>query len=81
MAPEQAAGEAVDARCDLFSLGCVLYLISTGALPFQGPNAVTTLVAVMHRQPLTPLEVCPDVPAGLSTLVMQLLGSLSSWTA
>ena len=81
MAPEQAAGEAIDPRCDLFSLGCVLYHISTGTLPFQGANAFTTLMAVMHRQPLTPLEVCPDVPAGLSTLVMQLLGSLSSWTA
>jgi hypothetical protein len=73
MAPEQAAGEAIDPRCDLFSLGCVLYHISTGTLPFQGANAFTTLMAVMHRQPLTPVEVCPDVPAGLSTLVMQLL--------
>src|SRR5262245_10953564 len=72
MAPEQAAGLTVDARCDLFSLGCVLYQTTTGQLPFQGATAVLTLMAVMQRQPLPPAFVRPDVPPALSDLIMRL---------
>jgi serine/threonine protein kinase len=73
MAPEQAAGEPTDARCDLFSLGCVLYRASTGRLPFEGINLLTTLLAVMHKQPPAPFEVFSALPAPLSALIMQLL--------
>jgi serine/threonine protein kinase len=73
MAPEQANGENVDARCDLFSLGCVLYRCCTGVLPFQGTSAVSTLMAVVGKRARPPLDIAKDVPDGLSQLIMHLL--------
>jgi hypothetical protein len=73
MAPEQANGASVDARCDLFSLGCVLYRCCTGELPFQGVSAVTILIAIVGKQPTAPKEIAPDVPAALSQLILDLL--------
>ncbi len=49
MAPEQARGENVDARCDLFSLGSVLYRMASGRAPFEGSNLTATLIAVAHE--------------------------------
>jgi serine/threonine protein kinase/WD40 repeat protein len=73
MAPEQAEGQTVDARCDLFSLGCVLYRMSTGQLPFKGVNTTSTLLAVATMDPTPPRELNPELPPPLSDLVMQLL--------
>jgi serine/threonine protein kinase len=73
MAPEQATGESVDHRCDLFSLGCVLYRLCTGQLPFKGKDTVSTLLAVATENPAPPAEVRPDLPEPLSDLVMQML--------
>src|SRR5262249_28157242 len=50
MAPEQARGEATDGRADLFSLGCVLYRMCTGQLPWQAKDAVSTLLAVAGKE-------------------------------
>jgi formylglycine-generating enzyme required for sulfatase activity len=73
MAPEQAHGGVPDARCDLFSLGCVLYRLCTGAVPFKGRDSISTLVAVATQDPKPPAEVSPGVPPALSDLVMRLL--------
>jgi serine/threonine protein kinase len=73
MAPEQAAGKQLDARCDLFSLGCVLYRLCTGQPPFQGSDTLAMLVAVAADQPKEPREINLEVPTALSDLVMQML--------
>ncbi len=73
MAPEQARGQAVDCRCDLFSLGCVLYRLCTSAPPFRGSSLIAVLRALALTVPRPPHEVNPEVPGALSTLVMQLL--------
>src|SRR5207253_3063536 len=57
----------------LFSLGVVLYRAATGRPPFKGADTVSTLMAVATHQPAPPDRVRPDVPAGLSDLVMHLL--------
>ena len=73
MPPEQINGQAVDARADLFSLGCILYRLTTGQLPFTGRDTLATLVAVGTEKPLPPRSLCPDVPAALDELIMRLL--------
>jgi serine/threonine protein kinase len=73
MAPEQARGEAVDHRADLFSLGSVLYACCTGRPPFRGSTALAVLRRVSEEEP-TPLRALnPDVPAWLEVLIMRLL--------
>jgi serine/threonine protein kinase len=73
MAPEQSGGKGVDGRCDLFSLGCILYRMTTGQLPFQAPDTISMLVAVATDTPRSPALVNPAVPPALSGLIMQLL--------
>jgi len=73
MAPEQASGQAFDARCDLFSLGCVLYQICTGAAPFLGQTAIATLMAVAMDQPVPPRQLNPEVTPELNDLIVRLL--------
>jgi serine/threonine protein kinase len=73
MAPEQASGLPVDARCDLFSLGCVLYRMAAGEAPFQGRDIVSTLMAVATTEPIAPIKLRALLPQALSDLIMQLL--------
>lgn len=74
MAPEQARGAGTDPRCDLFSLGCVLYQMCTGKVPFEGSDVLATLVSLALDQPQEPRVINPEVPSALSDFIMQLLG-------
>lgn len=73
MSPEQAAGHTVDPRSDLFSLGCVLYRMATGAAAFQGSDTLAILSALAIHSPSPPSEVNPRVPPALSEFIMRLL--------
>jgi serine/threonine protein kinase/regulation of enolase protein 1 (concanavalin A-like superfamily) len=73
MSPEQARGESGDASCDLFSLGCVLYRLCTGELPFPGSTILAVLTSLAVDTPRHPREIDPALPPALGDLVMQLL--------
>jgi serine/threonine protein kinase len=73
MAPEQASGKTVGPHADLFSLGCDLYRMSTGRLAFDGTDTITTLMAVATHNPRPPHKLNPDLPLGLSQLILRLL--------
>ncbi|MBL8794192.1 MAG: protein kinase [Planctomycetia bacterium] len=73
MAPEQATGQQIDGRADLFSLGVVLYRLCSGRLPWKGETAMGTLMAVATEDPPTIQELNPRLPPKLAALVMQLL--------
>jgi serine/threonine protein kinase len=73
MAPEQGRGEAVDARCDLFSLGCVLYRMATGKPAFRGNDLVSLLMSVALDEPAPPGQLNPQLPAALAEIIQRLL--------
>lgn len=73
MAPEQAQGQVVDHRCDLFSLGSVLYRIASGKSPFEGSNITATLIAVAQATPKPVVEIHKEIDPDLAALIMRLL--------
>jgi len=73
MAPEQMAGQAVDARSDLFSFGAVLYEMVTGQRAFSGDTPTAVMANVMGSQPASPRTVRPNAPVGLERLILTCL--------
>lgn len=73
MAPEQVMGSAVDHRADQYSLGCTLYHLLTGRLPFSGRSAQEVFMQHMRVPAVHPHEVAPGVPLSLSRVVMTMM--------
>jgi serine/threonine protein kinase/Tol biopolymer transport system component len=73
MSPEQAKGQVVDTRSDIFSFGAVLYEMVTGKRAFRGHSAISTMSAILHLEPEPPSLVMPGVPRDVERIINRCL--------
>lgn len=71
ISPEQAKGEPVDARSDIYSLGIVMYEMLTGKLPFDGDSPVAVAIQHINSSPTAPHELVPDIPESLEAITIK----------
>lgn len=71
LSPEQARGERVDARSDIYSTGCVLYELLTGQPPFTGDSPVAIAYQHVREEPIPPSQIDPDIPAWCDAIVLK----------
>ena len=73
MSPEQVKGKAIDGRSDIFSLGVMLYEMTTGQKPFRGQDIASVLYKILNEEPTPPHRLEPAIPAGVSSTIMKAL--------
>ncbi|MBE7483451.1 MAG: serine/threonine protein kinase [Polyangiaceae bacterium] len=71
MAPEQARGDRVDARADVYAAGAILYRALTGRKPYEGLDQIATLTAVLSEEPPRPRTLAPSIPEALELLIQR----------
>ncbi|MFH1434077.1 MAG: serine/threonine-protein kinase [Pseudomonadota bacterium] len=71
MAPEQARGEKVDHRIDIYAVGVMLYQMTTGRLPYDAPNTNALLLKIMIAEAVPPRKICPEIPRDMDAVILK----------